>query len=68
MSSVNLTLKLAIVATGKKQKRIAKLVGISETELSKIVHGLRRPSDEQQKKLSSFLGQPVASLFPEVAA
>lgn len=68
MPRLNVPLKTALITTGKKQKRIAKLVGISETELSKIVRGHRSASEDERHRLSAFLGKPESVLFPEVAA
>lgn len=63
MSSLNIPLKQALVATGKKQKRIAKLVRISETELSKIVRGHREASEGERKRLMRVLGKSEEELF-----
>lgn len=68
MPSLNVPLKTALISTGKKQKRIAKLVHISETELSKIVRGHRRADEDERKRLAAFLGKPEAELFPESLA
>lgn len=63
MPSLNIPLKQALVATGKKQKRIAKLVRISETELSKIVRGHRSASEDERKRLVRVLGKTEEELF-----
>lgn len=64
MPSMNIALKTALIATRKKQKRVAKLVRISETELSKIVRGHREADEDERKRLAAFLGKSEAELFP----
>jgi len=64
MPLLNIPLKQAIVGSGKKQKRIAKLARISETELSKIVRGYRPASEDEQKRLATVLSQDREELFP----
>lgn len=66
--ALNMTLKLAIVGSGKSQVDIAKAASIHESKLSKIVHGYREPSDDEKKAIAKALRRPVAHLFPEVAA
>lgn len=63
MPSLNVPLKTALISTGKKQKRIAKLVRISETELSKIVRGHRLADEDERKRLAAFLGKSEDELF-----
>jgi transcriptional regulator with XRE-family HTH domain len=66
--SMNMPLKLAILATGKKQYRIAAESGINEAIISKIVNGSREPTEAQKKALAKVLRRPVDELFPSVAA
>lgn len=63
MPSLNIPLKQALVATGKKQKRIAKLIRISESDLSKIVHGHRAASEGERKRLVRVTGKSEDELF-----
>jgi transcriptional regulator with XRE-family HTH domain len=66
MPSLNIPLKTALIATGKKQKRIAKLLRMSEVELSKIVRGHRPASEDTRRRLAEFLGRNESELFPGV--
>ena len=59
-------LKLAIVASGRKQKRIAHLAHIAETDLSHIICGRRQATERQREKLAAVLETPEADLFPEI--
>lgn len=68
MSKLNLPLKIALLETGKKQGRIARLLKISDTTLSRIVRGRREPTDEQRKALAEFLGRDASEIFPNHAA
>lgn len=62
-SVLNVALKLAIFESRKKQKRIAKLARIPDTQLSHIVRGRRPASAEQRQRLATVLGKPEAVLF-----
>lgn len=62
-SRMNVALKTAIIASRKKQKRIAKLAGLSESRLSKIVHG-DAASDSERAELSRVLDCPQPEIFP----
>lgn len=56
-------LKLQIWRTGLRQNRVAQMVNIDETMLSKILNGFREPSIELQGKLASLLECDAAWLF-----
>jgi transcriptional regulator with XRE-family HTH domain len=61
-------LKLKIFLRGSHQNRLAKSVGIDETVLSKIIHGFRKPTAEQRKRLAEFLEADEAWLFEQFEA
>jgi transcriptional regulator with XRE-family HTH domain len=48
-------LKLEIFKRGMRQNQLARLLGINEAILSKIINGYREPSDGQRKLLAEFL-------------
>jgi transcriptional regulator with XRE-family HTH domain len=48
-------LKLQIFRLGTHQNYIARALGMDESVLSKIIHGYRKPSQEQRKQLADFL-------------
>lgn len=56
-------LKLQIWRTGLRQNRVAQMVDIDETMLSKILNGFREPSVELQGKLASLLDCDAGWLF-----
>ena len=56
-------LKLQIWRTGLRQNRVAQMVDIDETMLSKILNGFREPSMELKGKLASLLECDAAWLF-----
>lgn len=64
--ALNLTLKMAMLASGKKQKRIARLAGMTECELSLIVRGHRKATPRQRERLAKALGWASGDLFPTV--
>ena len=52
---MSLTLKTRILASGKSQIFLAREIGISEPQLSKIVMGWVNPRKELQKKIAKIL-------------
>lgn len=50
-----------------RQGEIADRAGLTDTELSRIVTGRRRPTDDQRKAIAKALGIAVADLFGEAA-
>lgn len=56
-------LKLEIFKQGIHQNRLAKVLGINEVILSKIIHGHREPSESQKKMLAGYLAADEAWLF-----
>ena len=56
-------LKLQIWRTGLRQNRVAQMVDIDETMLSKILNGFREPSNELKGKLATLLECDSAWLF-----
>ncbi len=63
MPRLNLPLRLAIILSGKRQKRIAKLTRICESDLSEIVNGRKQASPERRARLARVLGKPESELF-----
>jgi transcriptional regulator with XRE-family HTH domain len=61
-------LKLQIFRRRGHQNQLAKDLGIDETVLSKIIHGYRRPTEAQRKKLSSYLEADESWLFESYEA
>lgn len=60
-------LRLAIVQSGRSQREIAELVGISESRLSLIVNGLHC-NDATRAAIADALGRSVDELFPQAPA
>jgi len=58
-----LNLKLQIFKRGARQNHLAKLMGISDAILSKIIHGYREPSTTERRLLSTYLEADEAWLF-----
>lgn len=63
MTNLNLALKLAIISSRKKQKRVARLARIDEQQLSHYVHRRRKPSVEEADRLSRVLDKSIDDLF-----
>ena len=59
-------LKLQLWKTGIRQNRLAKLIGVDETILSKIVNGFREPSPELRGKIAALLQSDADWLFEAV--
>ncbi|HLH42998.1 MAG TPA: helix-turn-helix transcriptional regulator [Bryobacteraceae bacterium] len=60
-------LKLQLWMSGIRQNRLAKMLDIDETTLSKIVNGFRRPTAEVRGRIASALKSDENWLFQTVA-
>jgi plasmid maintenance system antidote protein VapI len=58
-------LKLRVYTTGMRQNRLAKLVGIDEAYLSRIINGVRVPGKQMQEQIAHVLGCDVEWLFQQ---
>ena len=61
--SIYPNLKLTIYKTGIRQNRLAKMVGIHEAYLSRIVNGSREPGDALRQAIATALHSDVDWLF-----
>ncbi len=59
-------LRLAIVASGKRQKELAAEVGLSESRMSMIANGLH-VDEATREKIAAALDTSVSALWPENA-
>ncbi len=59
-------LKLRIYTSGLRQNRMAKMLGIDEAHLSKIVNGFREPSDNLRNQIADILHCDPEWLFHKV--
>ena len=60
-------LKLRVYTTGMRQNRLAKMVGIDEAYLSRIINGVRVPGKQMQEKIANALGCDAEWLFQQAA-
>ena len=60
---MNLALKIAIIASGYKQKDVARRAGIDQWRLSRIVTQDVIASPREQARIARILRQSVAALF-----
>src|ERR1700746_3209084 len=58
-------LKLRVYTTGMRQNRLAKLVGIDEAYLSRIINGVRVPGKQMQEQIAQVLGCDTEWLFQQ---
>jgi transcriptional regulator with XRE-family HTH domain len=66
--AINLLLKVAILATGKKQRQVAKRARIAESRLSCIVRrSSHPPTAVERRKLARVLGRDESQLFEEAS-
>jgi ribosome-binding protein aMBF1 (putative translation factor) len=56
-------LKLQMWKVGIRQNRLAKMLEMDETVLSKIVNGFREPNEQTRAKIASFLQSDEHWLF-----
>ncbi len=61
-------LKLQLWRTGIRQNQLAKMLGMDETMLSRIVNGYRSPKAEFRKSIANFLSCDPGWLFEKVEA
>jgi transcriptional regulator with XRE-family HTH domain len=62
-TTMNAKLKLCLVRTGRRQYQIAREVGLTENELSRIVRGRRSATADERRRLSQILGVAEPELF-----
>ena len=58
-------LKLRVYTTGMRQNRLAKLVGIDEAYLSRIINGVRVPGKQMRLQIAQVLGCDAEWLFEQ---
>jgi transcriptional regulator with XRE-family HTH domain len=58
-------LKFQIWRSGMRQNRLAQLLEVDETTLSRIVNGFRKPGPEIKAKIAAVLGSDERWLFEE---
>jgi len=63
-----LNLKLQLFKTGMRQNRLAQLLGVDESVLSKTVNGYREPGQEMRKRIATLLDCDEGWLFERVNA
>jgi transcriptional regulator with XRE-family HTH domain len=59
-------LKLQLWKAGIRQNRLAQMLGMDETALSKIVNGFREPSGELRERVAAVLESDEKWLFERV--
>jgi len=59
-------LKLRIYTAGIRQNRLAKLIGIDEAHLSKIINGFREPSGNLRELIAEVLNSDPDWLFQKI--
>jgi transcriptional regulator with XRE-family HTH domain len=63
--SIYPNLKLRVYTTGMRQNRLARLVGIDEAYLSRIINGVRVPGKQMQEQIAQVLGCDPNWLFEQ---
>ena len=58
-------LKLRVYTTGMRQNRLARMVGIDEAYLSRIINGVRVPGKQMQQQIAEALGCDAEWLFQQ---
>jgi transcriptional regulator with XRE-family HTH domain len=56
-------LKLQLWRSGVRQNRLAQMLGMDESMLSRIVNGFREPSQQVKEKIAELLQSDEAWLF-----
>jgi transcriptional regulator with XRE-family HTH domain len=63
--SIYPNLKLRVYTTGMRQNRLARMVGIDEAYLSRIINGVRIPGKQMQDQIAQALGCDAEWLFQQ---
>jgi transcriptional regulator with XRE-family HTH domain len=58
-----LNLKLQLYKTGMRQNRLAQLLGVDESVLSKTLNGFREPGQEMRRRIATLLDCDEQWLF-----
>jgi transcriptional regulator with XRE-family HTH domain len=61
-------LKLQIWRSGIRQNHLARVLGLDETILSRLINGFRKPTPELKTKIAAVLKAEEDWLFEEVEA
>lgn len=63
LATRNLTLKVAILESGRTQRATAKLLRMDETRLCKIIAGHGTPTKSERRRLAKITGKSEDVLF-----
>ncbi len=63
-----LALKMALMRRGVHQYDAARLLGITDTRMSRIICGRLEATDDEKKRLSQLLQTPIEELFADAAS
>jgi transcriptional regulator with XRE-family HTH domain len=55
----------ALQADDRSQSWLARKIGFSVSQVSRVLSGQRTPNDEFRRKVAELLGKPESELFPE---
>jgi len=58
-------LKIQMWRAGIRQNRLAQMLSVDETTLSRVVNGFRKPNDEMREKIAGLLQCDQEWLFQE---
>jgi transcriptional regulator with XRE-family HTH domain len=62
----NYILKARIIERFGSQVDFARLLGISEDRLSRVIHGRIMPKENERDLIARKLGVPMTELFPSI--
>jgi len=59
-----ISLKIAVIQSGKRGYEIERQLGLWPSKLSKFVTGIIEPTTEEKTRLAEILNRPIEELFP----
>jgi hypothetical protein len=65
--AANIHLKTAIFAGRTTQARVAQKVPMSESKLSRIIHGYHQPTEDEKRQIARILRRRITEIFPPEA-
>ncbi len=64
---MNVSLKVGVIQSGELGYKIEQKANFPLGKLSRLIHGVVKPTEEDKKILSKVLGRPIGELFPETS-
>jgi len=68
VARIDTPLKQELEQQGRRQDWLAREVGVNISTVWEWVHGIKKPSPDNQRKIAKALGRKLGDLFPAESA